>query len=41
TAMIGARVATEAHLVGLICGIVCALMVFVLQQTRTANETQH
>lgn len=40
TAMIGARVATEAHLVGLICGIVCALMVFVLQQTRTANETQ-
>ncbi|MGI2064696.1 rhombosortase [Shewanella sp. MF08487] len=29
TAMIGARVATEAHLVGLICGLICALVVFI------------
>lgn len=29
TAMIGARVATEAHLVGLICGLICALAVFI------------
>lgn len=26
TVMIGARVATEAHLVGMICGIICAVM---------------
>lgn len=26
TSMIGARVATEAHLVGLLCGLVCALL---------------
>jgi len=32
TAMIGARVATEAHLVGLICGLVCALLFFVFQR---------
>ncbi|MFV0594345.1 rhombosortase [Shewanella sp.] len=37
TAMIGARVATEAHLVGLICGLVCALMVFVYQQSTLAK----
>ncbi|PTA50360.1 rhombosortase [Shewanella morhuae] len=29
TAMIGARVATEAHLVGLVCGLICALAVFI------------
>lgn len=28
TAMIGARVATESHLVGLICGLICALGVY-------------
>ncbi|MFB2669040.1 rhombosortase [Shewanella xiamenensis] len=33
TAMIGARVATEAHLVGLLCGLVCALLFFVLQRS--------
>ncbi|SUI72313.1 rhombosortase [Shewanella morhuae] len=29
TAMIGARVATEAHLVGLVCGLICALAAFI------------
>ncbi|MCS6203773.1 rhombosortase [Shewanella baltica] len=34
TAMIGARVATEAHLVGLICGLICALTVFITLKFR-------
>ncbi|MEL4242004.1 rhombosortase [Shewanella xiamenensis] len=38
TAMIGARVATEAHLVGLICGLVCALLFFMLPRTMLTKE---
>lgn len=37
TAIIGARVATEAHLVGLICGLVCALF-FMLPRTMMTKE---
>lgn len=38
TAMIGARVATEAHLVGLICGLLCALLFFMLPRTMLTKE---
>ncbi len=38
TAMIGARVATEAHLVGLICGLVCALLFILFQRALAAKK---
>ncbi|MGL5393263.1 MAG: rhombosortase [Shewanella sp.] len=38
TVMIGARVATEAHLVGVLCGVVCAALVLLQRHSRAHKD---